>query len=58
MAQNSSASSIFLEENKRLSESSLWRMQREYFDAEGINAWVNQVPFYMLKWLPISLLIG
>lgn len=38
---------VFLEENKRLSESALWRMQREYFDKESINAWVNQVPFYI-----------
>ncbi len=40
-------SQVFLEENKRLSQSSLWRMQRDYFDSEGINAWVNQVPFYI-----------
>lgn len=38
---------VFIEEKKRLSESSIWRMQREYFDKEGINAWVNQVPFYI-----------
>lgn len=38
---------VLLEEHKRLSESALWRLQREYFDNEGINAWVNQVPFYI-----------
>jgi tetratricopeptide (TPR) repeat protein len=38
---------IVLEQNKRFSQSALWRMQREYFDKEGINAWVNQVPFYI-----------
>lgn len=40
-------SSVLLEENKRLSESCLWRIQREYFDQQGIHAWVNQVPFYI-----------
>ncbi len=38
---------ITLEQHKKFSESALWRMQREYFDQEGINAWVNQVPFYI-----------
>lgn len=47
MTQHTNEPSIFLEENKRLSESALWRMQREYFDKESINAWVNQVPFYI-----------
>lgn len=38
---------IIIEQHKRFSHSALWRMQREYFDKEGINAWVNQVPFYI-----------
>lgn len=38
---------IVLEQHKKFSESALWRFQREYFDQEGINAWVNQVPFYI-----------
>ncbi|EKD54839.1 MAG: hypothetical protein ACD_60C00038G0001 [uncultured bacterium] len=38
---------IVIEQHKRFSQSALWRMQREYFDKEGINAWVNQVPFYI-----------
>jgi hypothetical protein len=40
-------SDIILEENKSFSESNLWRYQRDYFDQQGINAWVNQVPFYI-----------
>src|SRR5277367_4685650 len=38
---------VIIEQHKRFSQSALWRMQREYFDKEGINAWVNQVPFYI-----------
>ena len=38
---------VVIEKHKRFSQSALWRMQREYFDKEGINAWVNQVPFYI-----------
>ncbi len=38
---------VVIEQHKRFSQSALWRMQREYFDKEGINAWVNQVPFYI-----------
>lgn len=38
---------IIVEQHKRFSQSALWRMQRDYFDKEGINAWVNQVPFYI-----------
>lgn len=38
---------VVIEQNKKFSESAFWRMQREYFDKEGINAWVNQVPFYI-----------
>jgi tetratricopeptide (TPR) repeat protein len=38
---------VVIERGKRFSESCLWRMQREYFEQEGINAWVNQVPFYI-----------
>ncbi len=47
MTQPTHQPAVLLEENKRLSESALWRMQREYFDKESINAWVNQVPFYI-----------
>ncbi len=38
---------LVIEQHKKFSESCLWRMQRDYFDQEGINAWVNQVPFYI-----------
>lgn len=38
---------VKIEQHKRFSQSALWRLQREYFDKEGINAWVNQVPFYI-----------
>ena len=38
---------VVIEQHKKFSESCLWRMQRDYFDQEGINAWVNQVPFYI-----------
>ncbi len=38
---------ILIEQHKRFSESCLWRLQREYFDKSGIDAWVNQVPFYI-----------
>ncbi|MEO8402652.1 MAG: hypothetical protein ABI597_12845 [Gammaproteobacteria bacterium] len=47
MKPDSSARKVVIEQNKRFSQSALWRMQREYFDKEGINAWVNQVPFYI-----------
>lgn len=38
---------ITIEQHKKFSECALWKMQREYFDKEGVNAWVNQVPFYI-----------
>lgn len=44
---DSSDRKIVVEQRKRFSECCLWRMQRDYFDKEGINAWVNQVPFYI-----------
>ncbi len=40
-------STVILEENLRLSENLFWEKQREYFDQQGIDAWVNQVPFYI-----------
>ncbi len=38
---------VTLEEKQRLSESLLWKQQRDFFDREGIDAWVKQVPFYV-----------
>ncbi|HVV69401.1 MAG TPA: hypothetical protein VHE99_10295 [Gammaproteobacteria bacterium] len=37
---------VIIEKNKKFSESYLWEMQRRYFDKEGVDAWVNDVPFY------------
>jgi tetratricopeptide (TPR) repeat protein len=45
--ENSNDRSVVIEQHKKFSESCLWRLQRNYFDKEGINAWVNQVPFYI-----------
>lgn len=42
-----STSSVVIEQDKKFSESCLWELQREYFHSEGIDAWVNQVPFYV-----------
>lgn len=36
---------VTIEKNKRLSESSLWQMQKDYYTSAGINAWVDQIPF-------------
>ncbi len=38
---------IVVEQNKQFSRSALWRIQRDFFDREGINAWTSQVPFYI-----------
>lgn len=38
---------ITIESNKRFSESYLWEGMRNYFDQQGVNAWVDQVPFYV-----------
>lgn len=40
-------SKVLIEQNKRFSKSCLWELQREYFEKEGINAWVSQVPFFV-----------
>lgn len=47
MKQEQKERKVVIEQSKRFSESMLWKLQREYFDKEGINAWVNQVPFYI-----------
>ena len=36
-----------LEKNIPLSASRLWQAQRDYFSKEGINAWQDQVPFFV-----------
>jgi len=38
---------VLIEQNKRFSKCYLWELQRSYFDQEGINAWVSQVPFFV-----------
>ena len=38
---------ITIESNKRFSDSYLWQGMRDYFDQQGVNAWVDQVPFYV-----------
>lgn len=47
MNTDSTERKVVIEQHKRFSQSALWRLQREYFEKEGINAWVNQVPFYI-----------
>ncbi|MBA2650146.1 MAG: hypothetical protein H0U75_11265 [Legionella sp.] len=47
MNTNSTNKKVIIEQDQRLSESKIWHMQREYFDKEGIQAWVRQVPFYI-----------
>jgi hypothetical protein len=36
-----------LEENAIFSKSVLWEYQRQYFDAQGIDAWANKVPYFV-----------
>lgn len=36
-----------LEEATSLSKSIIWKLQRDFFHSQGINAWQNQVPFYV-----------
>ena len=38
---------VMIEENQRFSNSQLWRMQREFYDREGVDAWSSDVPFYI-----------
>lgn len=38
---------IIIESNARFSESILWQLQREYFDKQGVQAWVSQVPNFV-----------
>lgn len=39
--------SVRVESEQRFSESKLWAVQREYYDSQGIDAWAEQVPFYV-----------
>lgn len=40
-------SSKHIQDPVRLSESMLWELQRNYFDTMGIDAWENDIPFYI-----------
>lgn len=39
--------SMTLEKNIRFSQSQLWRDQKKYYDEKGIEAWKEDVPFYI-----------
>lgn len=43
----STAMSVTVEENKRLSESCIWETQKNYYIDKGIDAWSESVPFYI-----------
>lgn len=38
---------VVFEEEIRFSESSLWQAQKDYYDEKGIEAWTEDVPFYI-----------
>ena len=40
-------SDVIVEKNIRFSESSIWRSQKKYYNAKGISAWDEDVPFYI-----------
>lgn len=40
------SSRVTIDRNKRFSQSAIWDLQRQYFDNQGIDAWVKHVPFY------------
>ncbi len=44
---NEQSNSKYIQEPVRLSESKLWDIQKQYFDTMGINAWEEDVPFYI-----------
>lgn len=46
MKETGNDTTIF-EMNKQFSQSMLYQLQRDFFDKEGLNAWVRQVPFYI-----------
>ena len=47
MIANEPGSKQVLEQGKRLSESLVWGLQRAYFEGQGIEAWLHDVPFYI-----------
>lgn len=40
-------SSKWIEDSRRLSESKLWDLQQQYFKTMGVEAWKEDVPFYV-----------
>jgi len=36
-----------IERKKRLSQSLLWYLQRQYFDEQGVDAWTGAVPYFV-----------
>jgi hypothetical protein len=46
-SENNVSEEYLVEEGKILSESIIWRLQRDYFDNKGIQAWMTSVPFYI-----------
>jgi tetratricopeptide (TPR) repeat protein len=47
-SQNTNGSSVLLEQGKRLSESLIWRLQRDFFEQQGVEAWrQSTVPHYI-----------
>lgn len=46
-AESPSERKIVIEQHTRFAKSCLWRLQREFFDAQSINAWTSAVPFYI-----------
>lgn len=47
MFTNNPDGKVVIETDQPLSESLIWDMQRQYFDKEGVNAWVGMVPFFV-----------
>lgn len=39
--------SVTLGDKQKLSESVLWNAQTQFYAKQGINAWINQVPYYI-----------
>ena len=39
--------SVVIETDQRLSQSLIWDLQRQYFERQGVNAWVGAVPFFV-----------
>lgn len=38
---------VVIEEKIRFSQSMMWKDQKKYYDSKGIEAWNEDVPFYI-----------